>query len=57
MSEITAVGVIGCGRMGKLHSRVYSQMPNVKLVGVYDTFVANAQCGGRAVRLQGLRFG
>jgi predicted dehydrogenase len=31
-----AVGVIGCGRMGRLHARVYGQMPTVKLVGVYD---------------------
>lgn len=30
------VAVIGCGRMGKLHARVYAQMPNVQLVGVYD---------------------
>jgi predicted dehydrogenase len=30
------VAVIGCGRMGRLHARVYSQMPQVKLVGVYD---------------------
>ena len=29
--------------MGKLHARIYSQMPQVKLVGVYDTFAANAQ--------------
>jgi len=28
--------VIGCGRMGRLHARVYSEMPQVKLVGVYD---------------------
>ena len=34
--EPVAVGVIGCGRMGKLHARVYSQMPRVRLVGVYD---------------------
>jgi predicted dehydrogenase len=31
-----AVGVVGCGRMGRLHTRVYSQMPGIKLVGVYD---------------------
>src|SRR5438046_3534015 len=31
-----SVAVIGCGRMGRLHARVYSQMPNVRLVGVYD---------------------
>ena len=46
MPEITAtpsrpdaklpVAVVGCGRMGRLHARVYSQMPNVHLVGVYD---------------------
>jgi len=30
------VGVVGCGRMGRLHARVYGQMPQVKLVGVYD---------------------
>lgn len=30
------VAVIGCGRMGRLHARVYSQMPNVTLVGVFD---------------------
>ncbi len=34
------VAVIGCGRMGRLHARVYSQMPGVRLVGVYD---ANAE--------------
>src|SRR5207248_1390364 len=28
--------VIGCGRMGQLHARVYSEMPQVRLVGVYD---------------------
>src|SRR3954454_3016609 len=31
-----AVAVIGCGRMGQLHARVYSQMPQVRLVGLYD---------------------
>src|SRR5829696_828831 len=30
------VGVIGTGRMGRLHARVYSQMPQVTLAGVYD---------------------
>ncbi|MEO6435677.1 MAG: Gfo/Idh/MocA family oxidoreductase [Tepidisphaeraceae bacterium] len=45
-SEPLPVGVIGCGRMGLLHARVYSQMPQVKLVGVYDADrdVANAAC-------------
>ena len=41
-SEQLAVGVIGCGRMGKLHARVYGQMPQVRLVGVYDVEHANA---------------
>ncbi len=39
------VGVIGTGRMGRLHARVYSQMPQVKLVGVYD---ANAEAAAEA---------
>lgn len=30
------VAVIGCGRMGRLHARVYSQVPQVQLVGVFD---------------------
>lgn len=30
------VAVVGCGRMGRLHARVYSQMPQTHLVGVYD---------------------
>jgi predicted dehydrogenase len=34
------VAVIGCGRMGRLHARFYSQMPQVRLVGLYD---ANAE--------------
>lgn len=28
--------MIGCGRMGRLHARVYSQMPQVRLIGVFD---------------------
>ena len=30
------VAVFGCGRMGRLHARVYSEMPSVRLAGVYD---------------------
>ncbi len=39
------VAVIGCGRMGRLHARFYSQMPQVRLVGVYDASPdAAAEC-------------
>ncbi|SKA63715.1 Gfo/Idh/MocA family protein [Desulfobaculum bizertense] len=31
------VGVIGLGWMGKIHLRVYSELPNVEVVGVMDT--------------------
>ena len=41
-----AVGVIGCGRMGQLHARVYGQMPQVRLVGVYDAD-ADVACATR----------
>ncbi len=37
------VGVIGCGRMGRLHARVLSQIPRVKLVGVVDASAAFAE--------------
>ena len=36
VSDVMKVGVIGCGRMGRLHARVYSEMPQVRLVGVCD---------------------
>jgi predicted dehydrogenase len=42
MSEAMPVGVIGCGRMGKYHARVYGQMAGVKFVGVYDAIPAAA---------------
>src|SRR5271156_6618132 len=34
--DVVPVGVVGCGRMGRLHARVYSQMPRVRLVAVVD---------------------
>lgn len=30
------VGVVGCGHLGSIHARVYSEIPNVELVGVHD---------------------
>jgi predicted dehydrogenase len=46
------VGVIGCGRMGRLHARVYSEMPQVRLVGVYD---ASADAAAAAAEEFGCR--
>jgi len=31
------VGVIGTGHLGRFHTRVYSELPNCELVGVFDT--------------------
>jgi predicted dehydrogenase len=50
------VAVIGCGRMGRLHARVYSQMPRVKLVAVCDADIDAAtavaeEFGGKACAL------
>jgi predicted dehydrogenase len=36
MANPLPVAVIGCGRMGRLHARVYSQMPRVKLAAIVD---------------------
>ncbi len=46
------VAVLGCGRMGKLHTRVYSQMPQVRLVGVYDANPQTAQTVAREYNTQ-----
>ena len=46
--------MIGCGRMGRLHARVYSQMPRVKLVGVHDATAGRRRRGGRAVHCRGV---
>ena len=37
------VAVVGAGRMGKLHARVFSDMPDTKLVCVVDSNLAAAQ--------------
>lgn len=36
MSEMLAAGVVGVGSMGRNHARVYSELPDVELVGVAD---------------------
>src|ERR1041385_7287251 len=46
-SSPVPVAVIGCGRMGRLHARVYSQMPNVRLVGVFDSNPAAAHSAAK----------
>ena len=30
-------GVVGVGSLGQWHARIYSEMPDVELVGVYDS--------------------
>ena len=41
------MAVIGCGRMGRLHARVYAQLPSTRLVGVYDADPAAAAATAR----------
>lgn len=40
--ELSA-GLVGCGRMGRLHARTYAQMPQTRLVGVYDAMPKAAE--------------
>ena len=42
------VAVIGCGRMGRLHARVLSEMPGVRLAGVCDASPAAAAAAAEA---------
>jgi predicted dehydrogenase len=41
------VAVVGCGRMGRLHARAYSQLSGVKLVGLFDADAAAAHAAAR----------
>ncbi|MCD6419616.1 MAG: Gfo/Idh/MocA family oxidoreductase, partial [Synergistetes bacterium] len=36
MEKRIKVGVVGVGYLGRHHARIYSEMPNVELVGVVD---------------------
>ena len=36
MSETTKVAVVGVGRFGQQHARVYHELPEAELVGVFD---------------------
>ena len=36
-------GVVGVGSLGQWHARIYSEMPDVELVGVYDADKKRAQ--------------
>ncbi|MFH5801505.1 Gfo/Idh/MocA family oxidoreductase [Haladaptatus sp. CMAA 1911] len=54
-----AVGVIGVGNMGRHHARVYRELPNTDLVGVYDVDTEQAKsvaekCGTVVLELDDL---
>jgi len=36
------VGVVGCGHLGGIHARVWSEIPEAELVGIYDIDAARA---------------
>lgn len=42
MSTDLKAAVIGCGRLGSIHARVYSEIPGIKLIGVCDIDSARA---------------
>ncbi len=51
-SEVIRCGVVGVGRMGRHHARIYAQMPEAELVGVVDADVERreditSEWGGR----------
>jgi len=43
MAQEIRVGVIGAGRLGSIHARIYAELPNVKLVGVCDILTERSQ--------------
>jgi predicted dehydrogenase len=42
MSQILRVAVIGAGAMGRNHARIYSELPNIELVGIADAHYETA---------------
>ena len=46
------VGVVGVGSLGQHHARVYAEMPQAELVGVYD---ANKRRAAKHARKNGTR--
>ena len=42
-TDVIRCGVIGVGRMGRHHARVYRDLPAVDLVGVYDADAERAR--------------
>jgi len=43
MTKKVGVGVIGCGDIGELHARIYSEVPQANLVGVADIIESKAE--------------
>jgi len=46
MSKDIRAGVIGAGRLGNIHARVYSEIPHIELVGVCDIDAHRAGTAG-----------
>ena len=42
MSNSLKVGVIGTGRLGTIHTRIYTEIPHVRLIGICDTDIHRA---------------
>jgi len=42
MAQELRIGVIGAGRLGSIHARIYTEIPQVKLVGVCDVLTERA---------------
>ena len=54
MDRTIKVAVVGVGRFGRHHTRVYHELPDAVLVGVYDKDAARGRFGrvrGRARRI------
>jgi predicted dehydrogenase len=50
MERKIKVGVIGVGHLGKEHARIYSQLSNCELIGIYDVNPSTAESIAKKVR-------
>jgi predicted dehydrogenase len=48
MEKIKA-GVVGVGHLGQHHARIYAELPEVELVGIYDTDLAKSEAKAKQI--------
>ena len=54
-AERVPVAVVGVGEFGRNHARVYGELPDAELVGVYDRDAEKARAVAAEFKTRGIR--